>query len=306
MSEIKEIKIVPSRDVQDAKYVKYRGQDRKLKEYVSLLIGETTYVVPKKQISQLFRYLPVKITTVRGIRDYELRDENLLSALNECDRELLFSVVGDRVIRIVSSDFTAIPHGKVIQCIEKVLKMDYEDRKIEFNGGMFAKWTLRSLPSDCAKLGDIVSWQLWAYNYNIGNRALRIGGGFTVLKCQNGAIGWKQAAKVRLIHRGAYEDLLSRLHEAIDLIVNNTLPAVAYQIQEAQKVKAAKELIDKLLHLYPQWIQAELEKQLRQAHTVWDVSNAFSFVATHCPVTEFQRRKLSNHAVEVLQLAEVR
>ncbi len=303
MSEIEEIKIVPSRDIQLADYFKYRGDDRKLREFIAIVVYGEKYYIHKKQISQLFRYLDVNLTAVRGIYDYRERSDKLREALKRCDKELMFSVAGDTVIRIVSSDFTAIPHSKVLQCVEKVLKLNYEDRKVEYDGGMFAKWTLKSLPKECVKLGEIVSWQLWTYNHNVGNKSLRIGGGFTVLKCRNGAIGWTSAAKVRLIHKGAYEDLINKLQEAIDLIVNNTLPSVAHQIEQSQRAPYPTEPVWQLLQMYPQWIQSELERQLRQAHTVWDVSNAFSYVATHCPVTWHQRVKLSNHAVEVLQLA---
>jgi hypothetical protein len=298
---------VKGEDIFDAKLFYYRTAAG-VRRFARLETKDgRLFIIDRKYLPQLFRYLDISQNDLITL-DYAERDEKFLESLKRCKTKLVFSVIpeSNRVVRIVSSDFTAIPHSKVIQLVEQVLKGGYEDRKVEFDGGMFAKWTLRSLPSDCVELGDIVSWQLWTYNYNVGNKALRLGGGFTVLKCQNGAVGWKSAAKIRIYHRGDYEDLLSRIQEAIDDIVNRALPSMAYLIQEAQKVKAAKEIVEKLLRLYPQWIQRKLREQLRKAHTVWDVSNAFSWVATHVPVSFNQRMQLSSHAVEVLKLVERR
>jgi hypothetical protein len=306
VSEIEDVEVKGS-DVFDAKLFYYRTAGG-VRRFARLETKDgRLFIIDRKYLPQLFRYLDISQNDLITL-DYAERDEMFLEALKRCKTKLVYSVIpeSNRVVRIVSSDFTAIPHSKVIQLVEQVLKGGYEDRKVEFDGGMFAKWTLNSWPVECARLLDIVSWELWVYNRNDGKHGLRIGGGFTVLKCRNGAIGWKSAAKVRIVHRGDYEDLLSRIQEAIDDIVNRALPSIAYQIQEAQRVKAAKEHIEKLINLYPQWIQRRLREQLKKAHTLWDVSNAFSWVATHEPVTFNQRIQLSSHAVEVLKLVERR
>ena len=306
MEKIREFKIVPSRDISAAKFVRYREAGGRLKEYIVLELKGERYKLSRERFTQLFRYLDAKVSDIRKIYDYNERDRALMKAVRACNTELKVSIYGNSIVRITSADFTAIPHGKVLQIVERELKLDYEDRKIEFGNGMFAKWTLRSLPAECVRLGEIVSWQLWAYNYNDGKHGLRIGGGFTVLACNNGAVKWKGATRVRIVHRGDYKTLLDKIRKAVAQVYFVDLPQVAYQIQEAQKVKAAKELVEKLIRLYPQWIQKKLREQLRTAHTVWDVSNAFSWVATHEPVTFNQRMQLSNHAVEVLKLAERR
>lgn len=306
MKEIREFEVVPSKDISAAKFVRYREAGGRLKEYIVLELNGERYNLSKERFTQLFRYLNVKITELRKIYDYNERDRALMKAIKACNTQLKVSAYENSIVRITSTDFTAIPHSKVLQIVEKALKLDYEDRKIEFGNGMFAKWTLRSLPAECARLGEIVSWQLWVYNRNDGQHGLKIGGGFTVLACNNGAVKWKGAARVRIVHRGDYKTLLDKIRKAVAQVYFVDLPQVAYQIQEAQKVKAAKELVEKLVRLYPQWIQRKLQEQLRTAHTVWDVSNAFSWVATHEPVTFNQKMQLSNHAVEVLKLAERR
>lgn len=306
MEKIREFEVVPSKDVTAAKFVRYREAGGWLNEYIILEIDGERYRLSRERFTQLFRYLDAKVSDIRRIYDYRERDRALMKAIRACDTALRLSVIKNHIVRVTSKDFTAIPHGKVLQLVERALRLDYEDRKLDFDNGMFAKWTLRSLPRDCVKLGDIVSWNLWVYNRNDGKHGLRIGGGFTVLKCSNGAVGWTSAAKIRIVHRGDYENLLSKIQESLDLILNHKLPLMAYQIQEAQKVKAAKEFVEKLVRLYPQWIQKKLQEQLRTAHTVWDVSNAFSWVATHESVTFNQRMQLSNHAVEVLKLVEVK
>jgi len=304
LGEIKEFEVVPCKDISAAKFIRYRGCRGKLVEYIILKIGEEYYELSRERFTQLFGYLNVNVTELRQICDYRERDRALMKAIRACDTVLRFSAVGDHIVRVTSKDFTAIPHSKLLQIVERVLKLDYEDREVDFERGMFAKWTLRSPPAECARLGDIVSWQLWVYNRNDGRHGLRVGGGFTVLRCKNGAMGWKNAAKVRIVHRGDYEELLRKIEEAVDGIVNGTLPELAFLIEQSQQAIADKELVERLVRLYPYWIQRKLRSQLRTAHTVWDVSNAFSYIATHLPVTFNQRMLLSNHAVEVLKLAE--
>jgi len=306
MEKIREFEIVPSKDITAAKYVRYREAGGWLNEYIILEINGERYKLSRVRFTQLFRYLDAKVSDIRRIYDYNERDRALMKALRACDTALRLSVIKNHIVRVTSKDFTAIPHGKVLQIVEKVLKLDYEDRKVEFDNGMFARWTLRSLPAECARLGEIVSWQLWAYNRNDGKHGLKIGGGFTVLACNNGAVKWKGAARVRIVHRGDYNTLLDKIRKAVAQVYFVDLPQMAYEIEQAQQVKAAKELVEKLVRLYPQWIQKKLQEQLRTAHTVWDVSNAFSWVATHEPVTFNQRMQLSNHAVEVLKLVERR
>jgi hypothetical protein len=236
---------------------------------------------------------------------YDERDVAFLDAINRCRTKLMVSYLPEsgRVVRIVSSDFTAIPHSLVLRTVREILKGDYEQEDIETNGGMFAKWTLRSLPKECAKLGEVVSWNLWVYNRNDGRHGLRVGGGFTVLACQNGAIRWKSARIVRIVHRGEIEDIRSKLEEAVYQIVHDDLPLMAYGIQVAREIKYDREKVEKMVRLFPQWIQRRLWEQLKRARTWWDVSNAFSWVATHEPVTFNQRIQLSNLAVEALQVA---
>ena len=148
MSEIREFEVVPAKDITDAKFVRYRTTRRTIQEYAILWIQGIRVFVGRKQLSQLFRYLPRKIGEIRFIPDYNDRDREFLKALRSCDKSLMFSVAGDNVIRVVSSDFTAIPHSKVIQLVEKALKLNYEKRDIDFDSGMFAKWTLKSLPQE--------------------------------------------------------------------------------------------------------------------------------------------------------------
>lgn len=303
MGKIEEV-VVRGIDVKDAKlfYSKSKWQTQKWAK-IYLEDGRELYV-GKKVLSQLLRCLDIRLIDIAKL-DFEARDARFLSAIRNCNTVLRFSVVMEngRVVRVVSNDFTAVPHSKVLQLVEKALRLNYEDKKVEFGNGMFAKWVIRSLPKECAKLGEIVSWNLWVYNRNDGRTGLKIGGGFTVLACKNGAIGWKSAYRISIHHRGDYEDLLSRIQESIDYVVNRAMPEMAWLIENGMDKKVPRDRISRIVGQYPVWIREKLNRKLRQAHTAWDVSNAFSYVATHEPVTMNQRISLANHAVEVLKLA---
>ncbi len=303
MSKIEDI-VVESKDV-DRAVLFYHKTKLYTKKWAKIWLknGRELYI-SKNVLGQLFRYLDVRLKDIARLR-YEDRDAKFLEAIRNCNTVLRFSVVPDegRVVRVVSNDFTAIPHSKVLQLVEKVLRMNYEDRHVEFGNGMFAKWIIRSLPKECASLGEIVSWNLWVYNRNDGRTGLKIGGGFTVLACKNGAIGWKSAYRISIHHRGDYGFLLSKIQESIDYVVNRAMPEMAWLIENGMKTKVSMYRVDRIVGQYPVWIREKLNRHLKRAHTAWDVSNAFSYVATHEPVTMNQRISLSNHAVEVLRLA---
>jgi len=304
--DVKELSIVSASDVQDARFYRYRDSDGHMRECIILYINNNKYVLYRKQISQLFRYLPAKISTARKIYEHERRDAYLKQALRQCDSELILSVAGDRVIRVVSSDFAGIPHKRLLALIEQRLAGRYEKRDVNYDYGMFAQWTLKSVPKEAAEVGHLVSWKIWCYNRCDGSHSLRIGAGFEVLKCKNGAVAFKNAHRVTIIHRGDEKAVLQKLAIAIDDLWNKQLTLIANMIQRAYNLIPDKNKYYKLVEKYPQWIQRELHKQLKTAQTVWDISNAFSYVATHEPVTFNQRLQLSNDAVEVLRLMKVR
>jgi len=306
LSAVKEITVVPSQDIQDARYYRYRDEEGYIRECVVLYINNNKYVLYRRQISQLFRYLPAKISSIRNIYTPEQRDAALKQALERCDNELVLSIVKNRVIRVVSSDFVGVPHKTLLKMIEQRLAGRYEKREISYEYGMFAQWTLKSVPKSAAEVGHLVSWKIWCYNRCDGSHSLRIGAGFEVLKCKNGAVAFKNAHRVTIIHRGDEKTVMQKLAIAIDDLWNKQLTLIANMIQRAYNLIPDKSKYYRLINKYPQWIQRELHKQLKTAQTVWDISNAFSYVATHEPVTFNQRLQLSNDAVEVLRLAKVR
>ena len=103
MPEISTLSFVPSSDVQDARYYRFRDSSGHMRECIVLYINNNKYVLYRKQISQLFRYLPAKISTARKIYEHERRDAYLKQALRQCDSELILSVAGNKVIRVAVS-----------------------------------------------------------------------------------------------------------------------------------------------------------------------------------------------------------
>jgi len=302
MSEVREVAVVPSRDITAAQYYRYRGEGGRLIESIRLFTPDGDYVIRRSEFQQLFRYLDVNVSDLRRIRDYKKRDVQLLGALLRCDTELVLSVAGDRIIRIVTPDFTALPHSEVLQIIQSALGPRYQKRELDFWKGMFAKWHLTQVPQQARRVGQIVSWQLWAYNYNTGDCALKIGAGYTVLKCMNGAVDTLNSIRFRVIHRGDHEAAVCRIRSAVDTIINEYIPVIARRIEAAQEARPKIDLVRKFVYFYPIWIQNKLLRELEGAGTVWDVSNAFSYVASHAPVTFNQRLQLANDAVRVLRL----
>ena len=304
MSEVREVAVTPSRDITDAQYYRYREEGGRLVELIRLHTDGDEYFIRRSEFQQLFRYLDVNVSDLRRVRDYRTRDARLLDALRRCDTELIVSIAGDRIIRIVTPDFTALPHSEVLRIIESALELRYRQRELDFWKGMFARWHLTQVPQQARRVGQIVSWQLWAYNYNTGDCALKIGAGYTVLTCMNGAVDTRNSIRFRVIHRGDHEAAVCRIRSAVNTIINEYIPVIAWRIEAAQEAQPNMDLVRKFVYFYPIWIQNKLLRELETAGTVWDVSNAFSYVASHAPVTFNQRLQLANDAVRVLRLMD--
>lgn len=303
---IKQIILKPQ-DIMNAKLFKYKKQGR-MRKYAVIMVRQIGRLyIPKQTLSHIFRYIPY--TQVQLFReDYQNRDQKFLEALQKIKTDLLISYddYKHNIIRITSDEFVAIPHKKIIELIEQTLPA-YTNKQINFNHGMYAEWVIKNLPKEYAEVGDIVNFKIWTYNYNIGDKSLRIGGGFNVLACKNGALGWKGAEKIRIIHRGDYDELLGKIQEATDKIINRLFPKLTRNIKNAINTPFSvtdyeEQDIAKLLKGYPRWLRSRILVELRKAKNWWDVSNIFSYLATHEPVSFNQKIKLANQAIEVLEV----
>ena len=288
-------------DIEEAKLLKYRKNGRTVK-YAYLRIPNAELYVPADRLKHIFRYIPYTQRDLFRL-PYQERDEAFLNALREVEALRITYDDNGKVYRIVSPEFTAIPHRVVLRLVESIIP-PYESRNISYEHGMYAEWILKTVPKELADLNDIVSWKIWCYNYNIGNKALRIGGGFTVLACKNGVTAWKSSARIRIIHRGDYNALIPKIRTAIEKSIYNLI-SVSSDIKTSLETPFIyddlAEYLENLLRKYPQYIRYKLQPRLVTAKTFWEASNAFSYVATHYNLPFEQRIKLSNDSLTLLK-----
>jgi hypothetical protein len=275
------------------RYVSLKMQDGKM-----LTIGE-------KYIPQLFRYLNVGIYEVMRV-DYPERDSVLTNSIKNCKTNLTVSYFPEsgHIVRIVSSDFSAISHNTVTKYMTTILGDKTDEPTIAYNPGigMFAEWMLKENPTP--ELSKIIGWKIWVYNRNDGSHGLRMGAGFLVLSCKNGAVAWKGSASIKIIHRGDPLELGNKLKESIKKIMERTIPSISQTITNSTTRSPTNELMTKTLEKYPYHINQMVrsEYRLKPDKTLWGLSNAFNYLASHYEDLTFdQKIMLASDSVEVLK-----
>lgn len=292
--------------VQRAQFFNYR-KDGYMTKYAVLTLDDGDQLkIGTKYVSALLKYIGVTQNSLLREQDFTARDEAFLKAIKSCETEILISYFADNgsVVRVVSSDFTPILHSELVQIINGLLPNISPNVEYIPGVGMFAIWTLAEVPSELVELNDMVKWQIWAYNRNDGQHGLRIGGGYTTLKSNSGAVDWKSASSVRLIHRGSAVELREKIKMSISNIITKYMLSIAEDIKSSKNIPVDRELVSKTLSKFPIWLQRQIRNEFTlKPQTLWEFSNAISYVASHNgEVTFNQKLDLQSLSVAVLRL----
>lgn len=303
MSNIREVIINPSTDIEDVNFFYYRIRGSgELYRRIDIRTPDGIYRVKGKAIQQLFKYLPLKYSDVKNIRDWKERNRILLNAIRNTDRNIRMSVTDNNiVIRITSTEFIPIPHSVVLQAVEEGLgnaNIIFK-RTVEYNGGMWATW-------DTNLTTNNYKFRIWVYNYNDGSHGLRIGTGAYVLVCSNGLMRWKGHERMRIVHKSDIEKVRQKIADFIDVSVNKYLE-LDELIERAKTIEINKERAKDILRRLniPKWIRDYIlyQKEWRHAKvTLWDLSQMVTYVATHTEeITQRYRMELQRFGGRILE-----
>lgn len=283
MSEVRDVIINLQSDIEDINFFYYRvhGSGR-LYRRLDIVTPETTYHLRGKSIQQFFKYLPLSYSDTIHIKDYKERNQKIMEAINNTDKNLSFSVVMDKndVIRVTSTDYIPIPHNIVLSAIEEGLGNSniLFDREISYDKGMYAVWTTNLTTNN-------FKFRIWAYNYNDGQHGLQIGTGALILVCSNGLMRYKGYEKLRIVHRKEIEKVKQKIMEFVDRSISEYMD-LDDLIERSKGIEINKEKAKELLRRLniPKWVRDMLlyNKIWRNAKvTLWQLSQLITEIATH-------------------------
>jgi len=283
-------------------YFKY-FKDGRRREYITIRHEDFGEIIAgRKLISKVLSMIGLKISDISSIRDYNDRNVKINDALQAREDNIVISHNDRFAIRIVSTDFVAVPHRDVRRaCTQAMIDKDFQYiENLNYDNGMFATWRTHKVEN----VGDI-SPQLWAYNRNDGKHSLKIGAGFVVLICDNGVMDMNSSGRVHITHKGELDTIRDRIYEIANKMIDR------FDIYQSRIDKA------KLIHVTEDQARTMFEKQRLPDHvtysllqqwrieddTRWGLSQAFSFVGSHYEdLTQNYQMKIMGMAAKVLEV----
>ena len=248
-----------------------------------LTIGEKKLRMNKNRITQMFGLLNVPYMDTLN-KDWDNRNEILNKALSEKTEPFKIDYINDFVVRVTSTEFTAIPHTVILKAVYRAMQsrnLDFHE-KVRYEDGLYAEWNIGQLKD----VGDM-AFNIWARNKNDAMHSLRIGAGMVILACQNGAIDKSGAGELKVIHRGEYNDLYDRIEDMVRkqldrFYIYPTRIAKAKEIEVPFKI--GHEFIWKTK--YPKHIKAQLTKRWREEpDTLFGLFQDWTWVGSHYDTT---------------------
>lgn len=264
----------------------YRNNERRLVQILEIETPEGIIKIPAKLIRRFLSYSDEQIdyNELKKMRDYNKRNKVVLGSVSSTDKELMITV-NERgyAVRVVTGDFVPVPHRIVINAIESSLPCEFE-RELDFSRGMFGVWTLNLIDKKYAQVGDIIRYRIWAYNYNSGGHSLKIGSGFLVLTCLNGALSSRNLFRKHIVHRYEIDDIAFLVKEAIANQFYN-FEYISKRVLDSRGITLNKKMAItyiKTLNL-PIHIKGYIEKRFNREYdgTLWSLSQTLSYVGTH-------------------------
>ena len=277
---------------------KYREKGTgKLYNYVRLDKNGQPLFVSGKRIAQLCRFMGL---SKRELERQIVEERN--KVLNERKHGVQLNVSIDTehnsVIRVAGLNFVFIPHSVVINSIIEVLRTEGIPYTKNISGdGRYGRFTLDM------GYGDLIKYDIWFFNKNDAQHALRIGSGFTVLACQNGLISHKDKEIVRLIHRKDEPEPFIAHAVRSQL---STLSGLAVIIENLKSKPLLDDIGFKLIEQsnYPLYMKSLIKDafQTNKDGTMWGLSMSYSNVATHQNLYLEDKIKLSEDATKLQEI----
>lgn len=311
MNEMVERKVDP-KEIVSANLL-YPIEDKNYKKIAILTLADgTKLMIFDKRISFLFKFLDVNQRDILRLPWNEgERDMEFLKAIHRCNTKLNITYVKNKgfVRRIVSEEFSYIPHNEVVSIVVdsiKELSPFVPCKSVPKVKGMLKHWILLKVPFPTY---NTFRWEIWTYNYNVGNKALRVGAAFTELNYGGTFRLWKDSGKIRVIHRGEEKKIGKKIDNAIRKAYTEIFPSISDTVRASMEARCTPSILSDIKkdiysrRLFPRKVLKNIYTSIKDSKpaTVWDVGVIFAVEANNLNHSEKYRINLSDYAYRILE-----
>jgi len=256
------------------------------------------------------RFLQLLNTDFKTVMKFDIlkREQLLLEKMRKRKHgvKLQLDDDGKVVINVFSALFSPIPHGVIIKAVNDFFKEKNIEttRKYWLNQEFYGRWIIENTSFvDRVQLSS-VRVMLWVFNRNDGKTAMRIGLGYYDYICDNGAMGWREAEKLRLIHKVRDEEIYAVVRNAVARVFKG-VPGVKARIIRAHDYEVTyREGVAFIKSMrMPRYIEDIIKNRWASSSpsfNLWLLSSAISFAARLDSVPVSRKLFLMREAYDVL------
>ncbi|MCD6399798.1 DUF932 domain-containing protein [candidate division WOR-3 bacterium] len=220
----------------------------------------------RKDMKAIVNELPQRV------KDFiETRNDIVFSALQIAPKVFY-------VYRVTTEEYQAIPHRILFDFVKRYLEsrgLKVPMKVVRYTRRTVAYFKIAEYPLKYARKNDALLFYLGVSNANTGHHSIKIFGYAQILLCANGLVDDEITARVRIIHKSTVEEILKKVAEAIDQVLEiarKRFPNVARKIEELQEIPVSNDAIiawlryikEKVPRKYWSWFNKVLSEYERE------------------------------------------
>jgi phage gpG-like protein len=298
-SEFVDLKVSPSVDLKNAQFFRYRksgyGRTGKLVEYIQIEHndGKRIYLFDVVSKNQFVSRLGLKISEIRGIYDYNERNQVLNTALNGRAEPVLMRLVKSNgywnCYAVVTEKFTEVKYSELYRIVENELNRmainvvetsEFRTPRRVWKTYVFEKRAVN-------KVGEVIQAGLRVVNSIKGTSSICFYPYWLRLVCTNGMTSSKGIWKQATTHKGQKADIMESVHQTLKESIDEAF-GIEKLIEQALQVKLSDTEAMRLLKFvaYRKNLSQRATRLIQQRLSVdkgnmWNFVNAITYVSSH-------------------------
>ncbi|MBN1924116.1 MAG: hypothetical protein JW791_05160 [Nanoarchaeota archaeon] len=211
-----------------------------------------------------------------------------------------FGIVGDRIVTVVSEQFTPISVAEIVNACESEFGTDFTEKS--YREGIVRVYDT-GLENSIGRVNPLV-----VFPANLGSMAVKLGVYHDAFVCSNGLIVTHGGVGEKIIHRLNSADLKDKIRK-----VSNDLGVVLNSVETAQEIVLDEgtqlAMIIQALGKTDNLIIKALSKYYPEGNSLWDTIQCITYVSTHETRKgyEYSRKAgeyLVNRSIEPFEIVE--
>lgn len=316
--EFKDELVVPS-EIKQVNYFRKReaGVGRMI-DYIRLVLpnDETVFLHDVVSKNQLVTRAGEKISELRAIRDYEVRNQILSDALKKRGEPLIFRLTKSNgfwhCYAVVTKKFVEVTHVELYRMVEQELQtrgLTWVDTS-EFRTSKRVWKTYIFEKQVGQKVGDTVQCGIRIANSCKATSSIIFYPFWMRLACTNGMTSSKGVWKPATVHKGNKLDILGSVKQTLEEALNQAF-GFERLIVEARKVTIERDQMNLLVREisvkkgFAEYVQRYIGYRVeKEDKTLWGLVNAMTYVSSHEVKPEMSKLKIEQTAHSLLRGGE--